>query len=159
MAVHLSSGELGQGWIYPVSNPRTCPHSPSIWKAHHCSLHDFTEKNKLHLTSSTNHRVGWRLLKSNEPSSQRVHSQKAPPSASLKPTGDPGEFWRPDLSLQRKPFTRLMECSVAVLIQYVLYSELSLSVRSAELVAEGEGKWYINNENAQKLVLLPALLQ
>lgn len=88
-----------------------------------------------------------------------MHSQKAPPSASLKPTGDPGEFWRPDLSLQRKPFTRLMECSVAVLIQYVLYSELSLSVRGAELVAEGEGKWYINNENAQKLVLLPALLQ
>lgn len=118
----LNSGQPGGGSVYPGSNTHTVVFlSPSIWRTHYLAL-------------STNHQVEWRLfLKSNEPSfvlSRQAPSQQALLHFSWTPWR-PRDFWRPDLSLQRKSFTHQVRSSVAVLIKFILHSEPSLSARGA----------------------------
>lgn len=94
---------------------------------------DCPQKNRLRLASSTNQQLRRLPLKSSKCPfvlSRQAQSQ-GPQSAALAPSVGPGEFWRPDLSLQRKSFTHCAQCSVAFLITFILYSELSQSARGA----------------------------
>lgn len=102
-----------------------CPLSCAIRRTHHLAL-------------PTNPQVEWRLLlKNSEPSfvlSRQARSQQALLHSSGtpgRPLGGPGDFWRPDLSLQRKSLTHGGRISVAILIRAIFYSKPSLSARGA----------------------------
>lgn len=117
-----------QGWHLPKAQPLS-----SLWRSHLHSFQDCPQKNRLRLASSTNQQLRRLPLKSSKCPfvlSRQAQSQ-GPQSAALAPSIGPGEFWRPDLSLQRKSFTHCAQCSVAFLITFILYSELSQSARGA----------------------------